>query len=646
MNSPANYYPRRIHRACQGSFALATLLCAATALPAAVIGPRLATRWPCLQPDDRVPVWVYLHETGRSRDEVYLSPRCVGRRLRTGVAPLRDRSDRLLAPEVVEQIVRTGARLRTVSRYLPAVSVDASREVLRRLSNLPHVAGLELVASGTWREPTVSRVARPLPAGLDYGASEPFLEQIQVTELHRRGFTGSGVLVAMLDTGYYMDHAALDELEVEGEWDFIHDDGCTQNESGQDAPNQHNHGTYTLSVIGAWDPGTMVGAAYDASFLLAKTEEVSSETPVEEDYWVEGLEWAEAMGADVVSSSLAYIDWYDYSDLDGQTAVTTRAACVAASKGVVVCTSMGNQGPAPGSLMAPADAESILSVGAVDLSGVKASFSSTGPTFDGRTKPDVMACGVSVVAATAGTDSSYGWVSGTSMAAPLVAGAVALLIEACPDWSPMELMETVRQSATRASNPDNEYGWGIVQALTTYLRTDTLLAVQGRALDARSAEGIETAWVGWRRAGEFLWAGPVFTGSTGRFTLSLEAGAYEVLVKALGYQETIGSLIVPAETCWEVSLEPVAVAAGPNPCSGVLHVSFGLATPGTAAVELWDLVGRRVAGLTRSGEPGALRLAWDLRLQGLRPGKLVLRWKSQGAEGSIPIVYTGGIGGR
>jgi hypothetical protein len=542
----------------------------------------------------------------------------------------------------VDAVAATGARLRTVSRYLGAVSVNATLSSLERLSRLPGVAGLDLVGGGMRREPPIPKGTAWPTDTLDYGGSEPFLEQIQIVDIHGLGFTGRGVLVGMLDTGFYRGHVALDELDVQGEWDFIHDDGCTQNEAGQDVSNQHNHGTSTLSVVGAWDPGRMIGAAPGASFLLGKTEEVSSETPVEEDYWVEGLEWAEAEGADVVSSSLGYIDWYDYDDLDGQTAVTTRAARVAARKGVVLCNSMGNEGLGPGSLIAPADAESILAVGAVSLSGTRAGFSSTGPTADGRVKPDVMACGVSVWAATP-SDSSYTWASGTSMAAPLVAGAVAVLLEARPTWTPVELMDAIRTTATRAAAPDNYYGWGVVQALSAYLPGDTLLAVVGQVRDAWSGGGVEEAWIGWRPIGGSVWEGPAFSDAEGRFTLSLAAGSYELLVQAIGYRQRLGdTLVVPVGGQWSVTLEPVPVAVGPNPCTGVLSFSLGVMDgPARLELELWDVAGRRVAREELSGNAGALRANWDLGDEGLPPGRFILRWRSGTTAGSLPVLYLG-----
>jgi len=248
------------------------------------------------------------------------------------------------------------------------------------------------------------------------------------------------------------------------EWDFVNDDGETQNEEG-DPETQHNHGTVTWSTLGgAWD-GELYGPAYLASFILAKTEDVSSETQIEEDNWVAGMEWADSFGVDVISSSLCYIDWYSYSDLDGNTAVTTIAADIAAERGIVVCNAMGNSGPASGTLLAPADADTILACGAVWSDGDIASFSSRGPTYNGRTKPEVLARGVYTYCASPYDTTGYTQAHGTSLSTPLVGGCAAVLLSAHPDWNPVKVREALMMTAGNAQSPNNDRGWGIVDLL-------------------------------------------------------------------------------------------------------------------------------------------------------------------------------------
>jgi subtilisin family serine protease len=278
----------------------------------------------------------------------------------------------------------------------------------------------------------------------------------------------------MLDTGYYQDHPALEDIPVVAEWDFINDDGETQNEPGDDT-SQHDHGTITWSILGGYAPGELIGVAYGASFALAKTEDITSETPAEEDNYVAALEWMDSLGVDLASGSLSY-RWFDdpgndyeWEDLDGNTATTTIAVDLAASRGMLVVISAGNYGPEPGSLGTPADADSGLSVGGTDEENGLIWFSSRGPTYDGRTKPEVLARGVDVYHAFPGPP-YYSYSAGTSVAAPLVAGCAALIMEARPDWSAMDIRSALMWTADRARRPDSDWGWGRVNVLDAIYR--------------------------------------------------------------------------------------------------------------------------------------------------------------------------------
>ncbi len=203
------------------------------------------------------------------------------------------------------------------------------------------------------------------------------------------------------------------------------------------------------------------------------TEDSRSETPVEEDNWAAAAEWAESLGVDVISSSLAYSRFdfpytsYTDRDMDGATAVTTIAATMAAARGVVVVNSAGNAGfdPARNTLVAPADGVQVVSAGAVDRAGLRAPFSSVGPTADGRIKPDVAALGVAVKVATLTTVGSYGFASGTSFSCPLTTGVVALLLEAHPAYTVDDVLLALRSTSSQTAAPDNLLGWGILDAV-------------------------------------------------------------------------------------------------------------------------------------------------------------------------------------
>jgi len=370
----------------------------------------------------------------------------------------------------IDDIKALGGHLRRVSRWLNAASFEIPLEDLDAVSRLEFVSKVRPVASyhtettipGT-PEDNLLKNAHPEYV-LNYGDSYGQLNQINVPLVHDLGFNGAGVIVAMFDTGFRKDHeafaAAFAESRVLAEYDFIFDDYETQNEP-EDNSTQHNHGTYTWSTLGGEFDGQLYGPAYGASFILAKTEDIRSETPVEEDNWAAAVEWADSIGASVISSSLTYSDWYTYADYDGQTCVITIAANLATSYGIVVSNSMGNSGPAQGTLGAPADAYEILSVGAVYSSGTIVSFSSRGPTADGRIKPEVCAQGVATYCASPAYPSAYTNVSGTSLSCPLIGGCAAVLMSARPSMTPQAVRLALMETASNASSPDNTYGWGI-----------------------------------------------------------------------------------------------------------------------------------------------------------------------------------------
>jgi serine protease AprX len=429
-------------------------------------------------------VWVYFtdkhvfdSEACRARlGEVAsaLDPHAASRRARSMGADRVDFYD-LPVPEIyVQALVENAATVVHRSRWLNAVSVRASLRSLQAIAALPFVQKITLVAA--------HRDSRLLPSKVtdiscgqrridpyDYGPSRDQLAKINVIAAHALGFSGQGVIVAVFDTGFKRTEPAFQQILASGrllaQYDFINDDGETMNEPG-DAYLQHFHGTVTWSVLAGFAPGQLIGPAFGASFLLAKTEDIRSETPVEEDNWVAAAEWADGLGADVISSSLGYSDWYGYPDMDGDTAVITIAADLAASRGIVVCNAAGNMGDQEWHyVVAPADGDSVISVGSVDSANKVAYFSSRGPTFDGRTKPEVVAPGVSIYAAVPDTTVSYGVVSGTSVSCPLVAGVAALLLEAHPTWDPMMVKAALMLTADNASAPNNDRGWGRIDAL-------------------------------------------------------------------------------------------------------------------------------------------------------------------------------------
>lgn len=459
------------------SFALSASVASAAMGPAErgaspiapVIHPSLSSPSTMIHPPDRVWVRFADHGSGAGQ-QVPLSERAIQRRVKRGV-PLNSAERQPVSAEYIDAVRRSGAVIHRVSRWLNAVSVEYQPDILTRLAALPGVLQVAPVAQFRREpEPAIEReYSAPSVAAssLNYGPSLAQIQQISVNLAHDRGFTGAGVLVAMFDTGFRKDHdafaAAIADSRLIAEYDFVFDDGNVQNEPADD-PGAHSHGTSTWSVLGGAVSGQIYGPAYGASFLLAKTEDIRSETQVEEDNWMAAMEWADSIGADVISSSLTYSDWYVLSDYNGFTPITTQAANQAATLGIVVCNSAGNGGPNPSTIGAPVDGFYLLSVGSVTSVGTISNFSSRGPTADGRIKPEVCARGSSDAVASSSGTNTYGTSSGTSFSCPLVGGCAALVLEAHPTWNPLMVREALMQTASDPSTPDDTFGWGIVNA--------------------------------------------------------------------------------------------------------------------------------------------------------------------------------------
>jgi serine protease AprX len=304
----------------------------------------------------------------------------------------------------------------------------------------------------------------------DYGESLVQLQLSDIPIVHSKGITGENVIIGFLDTGYeWQTHEALSSRNIIAEWDFINNDNNTANQPGQDTPNQHDHGTYCFSITSGFKEGKLVGASFNSSFLLAKTEHVPTETHAEEDNYAAALIWMEGLGADISTSSLGYTefdDWsYTYNDMNGNTTIVTKAVNAAFNRGMVTITSAGNEGNSPWRyISAPADAYNVISVGAVTNLNQVAGFSSRGPTSDGRIKPEVVTQGVMVYGAAPPAPDNYRFASGTSAAAPIAAGVAGLLLSAYPHLTNVQVRSIFLESAANATTPDNNRGYGLLSA--------------------------------------------------------------------------------------------------------------------------------------------------------------------------------------
>jgi len=396
-------------------------------------------------------------------------------------------------PFYVKSVSETGALCRQESRWFNLISVEANINQVEAIEALPFVEKVthiaEMKPSGYWYEEVGTFDGNPPPgAGIDmpgmYGPSYLQALQVNAVEAHRAGYTGKGVLLVILDGGYELSHEAFQNLDVFAEWDAVYNDDYTGHEPS-DKPFEAAHGTGCLSEIGGYSPGNLIGIAYEASFLLAKTEDARDETPKEEDDYLAAVEWAERLGARVLSSSLGYTDWYNTASMDGETPITSQAHNRAYEMGMVCVTSASNDGPQPRTLGAPADAWGSLTIGAVDSLGVIGKFSSRGPTADGRIKPDLVARGVKTVLVSPYSANRYSMWNGTSMSCPVVGGVVALVRGAHPEWSAERTVQALKTTADRANRPDNTYGWGMpdVMAAIRYPEVSfTLLSSDGNPM--------------------------------------------------------------------------------------------------------------------------------------------------------------------
>lgn len=404
----------------------------------------------------------------------FLSERALLRREKQGIAVTA--ADLPVSPAYVEQLKASGVEVYHTSRWMNLALVQCNASKLLDIDKLPFVDEITLVAPGSRLTPAGAANNGRFKTKSSNGArvlstTEFQNNMLSVQHMHRNGFYGEGVTIAVFDGGFagadtapFFEHIRNDGRIVQT-WDFV--------THGPMVYTHDDHGTRVFSTIGArmqtvsgQDTTLMIGTAPGATFALFVTEDVRSEYRIEEYNWLFAAEKADSLGADIIHTSVGYNVFndgsmsYTQAQMDGQTAICTRAANLASERGIFVVSSVGNEGNNSWKKMtAPADSPNVLAVGAIDGSGRLATFSSMGPTADGRIKPDVVALGVFT---TVGTESgSVITANGTSYSAPMVAGLVAGLIQAQPQLSRADLFADILQSGHRASAPDTLFGYGI-----------------------------------------------------------------------------------------------------------------------------------------------------------------------------------------
>ena len=408
-------------------------------------------------------VWVFFTDKKGVRFDPldFFHPKAIERRLRHG-QDLMDPMDFPVREEYLQGVRQLADSTDVVSRWFNAVSVFAHPAQLERIAALPYVARIQpmtLVALPAGREEEIS-----LTANLSSELQE--LREAQISHMKgqwffEHGFDGQGIRIAIFDAGFpgVDEHPVFQHIREGGQIvatrDFVR--------RRQDVFGKNSHGTSVMSLIGGMDDSLRFGLATGAEYLLARTE-TWTEYFSEEKYWLEAMEWADRMGADIINSSLGYTyHRYFPEEMDGQHSLVAHAAQKAFQKGILVVNAAGNEGSSKywGVIGTPADVTEVLSVGALDFpSLIRADYSSKGPTADGRMKPNLAALGTAVVAGKNGLKKS----SGTSFASPLLAGFAACLWQKYPEWTNRQVYDAMQHSATLYPYFDYSHGFGIPQA--------------------------------------------------------------------------------------------------------------------------------------------------------------------------------------
>lgn len=438
-----------------------------------------------------IKVWIYFKDKGYNTNRFFLNPELIVSKesleRRKKVLPqnqLLDYDDLPINEEYVEILKTKVLEIKHRSKWFNAVSAIVNSSQIEEISNLPFVKKIDLVEKFRKKPEPISEEiinneinlfnkenSQENITGFNYGSSLTQNQQINVVAVHNTGNYGQGVRICVMDAGFNrLSHEAFQNMNIIATWDFVNNRPYVGD--GQGGMGEGSHGTQTLSTIGGFKDGQLIGPAFAATYILAKTENTESETPIEMDNWIAALEWADSIGVDVTSTSLGYLEFdppypsYSWMNMDGNTVPITIAADLAVKRGIVVVNSAGNEGynSTRNTLVAPADGDSVIAVGAVTSSGSRASFSSVGNTVDGRIKPDVMAMGSGVRVASPYSDNGYTSASGTSFSCPLAAGVAALILSENPSLTPMQVRDAMRNTASLANNPNREMGWGILNA--------------------------------------------------------------------------------------------------------------------------------------------------------------------------------------
>jgi hypothetical protein len=420
--------------------------------------------------------WVYFNAKSSSQSYFdsplqMLSQRALDRRTNQNI--VLDFKDIPINQAFINQVKSVvGISVMAQSKWLNAIHVRGTQALINAMTNFAFVSKVDFANKSLNQTRKKAKAfdikeyskSKATKIDYTYGTSENQIKMLNGQVLHQKDYTGSGKVIAVLDAGFSgVDVAQPFERlrknnQILGGYNFVSRN--TNFYSGS------SHGTYVLSCMGGYNELALVGTAPDASYYLFVTEDEASENPIEESLWVEAAEKADSLGVDIINTSLGYFEYdnpnysHTQADMNGTTNFISLGADIAFSRGIIVVVSAGNQGsPSESTIGAPADAVSVITVGAVSADERRAPFSSNGPSFDNRIKPEVMAQGVAAV-----LSDQFGNIiraDGTSFSSPIMAGMLACLWQAFPDKTNQEIRELIIQSADRFRVPDRQYGYGV-----------------------------------------------------------------------------------------------------------------------------------------------------------------------------------------